>query len=67
MLTVPSRLSGLEIDNQRALNVDVSCLKPASVRPKFSPVFFREHVRIEVGDPLLAFLRTRRCRSASPI
>jgi hypothetical protein len=27
------------------------------VRPKFSPVFFREHVRIEVGDPLLAFLR----------
>ena len=22
-----------------------------------SPVFFREHVRIEVGDPLLAFLR----------
>jgi hypothetical protein len=31
--------------------------RPTSVIPEISPVFFREHVRIEVSDPLLALLR----------
>ena len=31
--------------------------RPGSCLSDGSTVFFREHVRIEVGDPLLAFLR----------